>query len=74
MEAEISNAHIQQAPEKLWTRKELAEYCGVTARTIDRARKSGLLKAVRVQSTIRFRDRDVEDYLTARREFIAQST
>lgn len=62
---------IQKVPEKLWTRKELATYCGVTVRTIDRARKAGQLAAVRVQSAVRFRESDVEEYLARNREAFA---
>lgn len=60
--------YIYESPEKLWTRKELAEYCGVTVRTIDRARQVGGLVAVKVQSRVRFRDSDVSAYLAAHRE------
>jgi excisionase family DNA binding protein len=65
---------IQKVPEKMWTRNELANYCGVSLRTIDRARKSGALVAVKIQSAIRFRECDVDAYLQRRLDATSDST
>jgi excisionase family DNA binding protein len=45
------------------TKKQLAAFLGVSERTIDRLRRSGLLKAFKLGRLVRFRQEDVEEFL-----------
>jgi excisionase family DNA binding protein len=47
--------------QNLYTRKQLAEYFSVTDRTIDRWRKSGIIKGIKIsKGVVRFTEEDVE--------------
>lgn len=50
----------------LWTRAEVAARLGVAVRTVDRLRTRGLLSAVRVFRSVRFRPADVLTLVTPR--------
>jgi excisionase family DNA binding protein len=48
----------------LWTKAEVADLARVSERTIQRQVARGLLKAVRVGRQLRFRDVDVDAWLS----------
>lgn len=48
----------------LYTRQELAEYLRVTTRTVDKLVASGAIPVIKVGAASRYRDKDIEKYLT----------
>lgn len=57
---------IEVTPDRLWGKAELAAFCGVSERTIDRARASGKLRTTWLEGVLRFRQQDVDEYLSRR--------
>ncbi len=51
--------------EKLLTRAEVAQMMSVSMRTIDRLRKEGALPAIKVFTSVRFREEDVRRAIAA---------
>ena len=67
-EAQSDGAHTKTAeqpnrtprPEGLMTKRELAVYCGVTARCVDNWMSKGLIPYFKINRTVRFRLSNVE--------------
>jgi excisionase family DNA binding protein len=49
--------------DKLLTKRQAGDVLQVSARTVDRIRAMGKLKAVKVRGSIRFRVADLENYI-----------
>ncbi len=54
---------IESKQEQLMTKQEVADYLQVSIRTVERLIKAGKLTAYKIQTNIRFKKADVEDYL-----------
>ena len=52
-----------QKPVRLLTPKEVADFLSVSARTIKRLVAEGNIPAVRVRNSMRFKLRDIEQYI-----------
>jgi excisionase family DNA binding protein len=55
-------------PEKLWTVTDVAEYLGVTERTVRTWQRTRRLPYIRIGGTIRFSQREVEAWVAGRHE------
>ena len=55
---------MQNNKYKLLTRKELANFLGLSTRTISRFIEQGDLRCVKLGHQIRFRESDIEEFLT----------
>ena len=55
----VGSAGMPEPAEQLLTSKELADYLGVSARTIRRWHAEGRIKAIRIGRTVRFRLSDI---------------
>ncbi len=51
--------------QKLLTRAEVAELMSISVRSVDRLRKEGALQAIKVLTTVRFREEDVRRAIAA---------
>jgi excisionase family DNA binding protein len=49
---------------KLLTRAEVAQLLSVSLRTVDRLRREGILPALKVFTTVRFREEDVRRFIS----------
>ena len=48
---------------KMLTRNEVAQMLSVSLRTVDRLRKQGILPAIKVFTSVRFREEDVRKFM-----------
>jgi excisionase family DNA binding protein len=59
--------HKETRVPKLLTKKEAANRLTISTRTLDRFRRLGLLQAVKVRNVVRFRESDLDDFLSRHR-------
>ena len=53
---------------RLLTKDEVSQVLNVSTRSVDRLRKSGLLTATKVLSSVRFKPEDVKAFLEGKKE------
>jgi hypothetical protein len=49
--------------QRLWNKKETADFLNVSVRTVDRIRADDLIRSVKVRGQVMFRPGDVEAFL-----------
>ncbi len=59
--------------QKLLTRADVAQLLGISLRSVDRLRECGLLPALKVLTSVRYREEDVQAFINGRPEGDKQS-
>src|SRR5262249_9014231 len=61
-------AGIRPMTQKLLTRAAVAQLLGISLRSVDRLRERGLLPGLKVLTSVRFREQDVQEFINGRPE------